>query len=423
MKQIAICVFLWVVPHSVLMAQPMKLTLDECLGQAVKNHPLNAQNELYEQSTGLQQQIIDLGKLPQLNVNGQATYQNAVTELPISMPGFSAPEIPKLQYKISLDANQLIYGGGAIGYQNELEGFNQKINQANNEAELYKIKERINQLFFSILLTNLNISVINNTINDLATRQAKILAGVKDEILLQSAADVIQAEILKAGQRLLETKAQKKAMVSTLSILTGIPINEETEFEIPAIEVDLSKYDNLRPEFGTFGLMQQKLEVSKKLAATRDLPKVFGFGTLGYGRPGFNMFREEADIFYIAGAKATWNFWNWHQTDREKQLLGLNKQIIENQKNAYDLVNKSQVQQYLADVGKSTELLKSDDEIILLRKAITRSAATQLENGTLTATEFVTEQLAEEQAYLMRNLHQIQLLQAKASYKAATGGL
>lgn len=423
MKLLTVILLFGVVFSEGLIAQPLTLTLDECLGQAMKNHPLNGQNELYKQSSGLQQQIIDIGKLPQLNLNGQATYQNAVTELPISLPGFSPPEIPKLQYKVTLDANQLIYGGGATGLQKELEGYNQKINQANNEAELYKIKERINQLFFSILLTNLNINVIANTINDLTTRQAKILAGIKNEILLQSNADVMQAEILKAGQRLLETKAQKQAMVSMLSVLTLIPINEETEFTTPNIAVDLSKYENLRPEYGTFGLMQQKLDVSKKLASTRDLPKVYGFGTLGYGRPGFNMFKEDADVFYIAGAKATWNFWNWHQTDREKQLLELNRQIIENQKNAYDLANRSQVQQYLTDVVKATELLKSDGEIIKLRKAIAQSAAAQLENGTLTATDFITEQLAEEQAQLMRNLHQIQLLQAKASYKAATGGL
>ncbi|HEY5139842.1 MAG TPA: TolC family protein, partial [Methylococcales bacterium] len=121
--------------------------------------------------------------------------------------------------------------------------------------------------------------------------------------------------------------------------------------------------------------------------------------------------------------KVTWNFWNWHQTSREKQILDLNSNILENQKNAYDMSNKAQVQQYLADVVKAEEMIKSDEEIINLRKSITLSAASQLENGTITATEFVTEQLAGEQALLTRNLHKMQLLQSKALYKAATGGL
>jgi uncharacterized protein YycO len=125
----------------------------------------------------------------------------------------------------------------------------------------------------------------------------------------------------------------------------------------------------------------------------------------------------------MVGAKATWNFWNWNQTSREKQILDLNSKIIENQKNAYDLSNKAVVQQYLADVIKAEELIKTDGEIIKLRKSITLSASAQLENGTITATDFVTEQLAEEQALLAQNLHKMQLLQSKALYKAATGGL
>jgi outer membrane protein TolC len=170
-------------------------------------------------------------------------------------------------------------------------------------------------------------------------------------------------------------------------------------------------------------LMQQKLEATKKLSIAKDLPKLYGFGTAGYGNPGYNIFKEGSAFFATVGAKVTWNFWNWNQTSREKQILDLNSNIIENQKNAYDMANKAQVQQYLADVIKAEGMMKSDEEIILLRKSITQSAASQLENGTLTATEFVTEQLAEEQALLTRNFHKMQLLQSKAMYKAATGGL
>jgi outer membrane protein TolC len=208
-----------------------------------------------------------------------------------------------------------------------------------------------------------------------------------------------------------------------MQVLTGLALNENSTFIEPGIQVDLSVYTNLRPEFGVFGLMQQKLEATKKLTVAKDLPKVYGFGTAGYGNPGYNFFKEGARVFYTVGAKVTWNFWNWNQSSREKQILDLNSTIIENQKNSYDLANKAQVKQYLADIQKADELIISDEEIITLRKSITHSAASQLENGTLTATEFITEQLAEEQALLNRNLHKMQLLQSKALYKAATGGL
>ena len=404
-------------------AQQQAMTLDECLGAAMKNHPLSGQNIIYGQSGELQLKNIDNGKLPQLNLNGQATYQNEVVELLFNIPGMQAPVIPKAQYKISVDANQLIYGGGAIDAQEIVEGYSRQISQLNNEAELYKMRERINQLYFSILLADLNAGVINNTVTDLGTRLVKVKASIKEGVMLPSAAEVLQAEILKAGQRILDMKSQKQALVSTMQVLTGITMGENTNFVQPAIDVDLSVYSNLRPEFGVFGLMQHKLEATKQLSIAKDRPKLFGFGSAVYGNPGFNMFKEGSAFNYIVGAKLTWNFYNWNQTSRENQIIDLNSSIIENQKNAYDMANKAQVQQYLADVAKADELIKSDEEIIELRKSITRSAASQLENGTLTASEFITEQLAEEQALLTRNLHKMQLLQSKALYKAATGGL
>ena len=404
-------------------AQQQAITLDDCLAAAMKNHPLAGQNEIYLQTNNLQQRNIDNGKLPQLNVNGQATYQNEVIELPYKIPGIQSPEIPKAQYKLSLDANQLIYGGGSITAQGIIEDYSRQINQLNNEAELYKLRERINQLYFNILLSDLNTEVINNSITDLKSRLVKVKVSVREGVMLVSAENVLQAEILKAGQRLLEVKTQKKALISTMEILTGLSINENTKFVEPFQQVDLTVYTNLRPEFGVFGLMQQKLEATKKLTISKDMPRVYGFGTAGYGNPGYNIFKEGSAFFYTVGAKVTWNFWNWNQTSREKQIIDLNTKIIENQKNAYDQANRSQVQQYLADVLKAEELLKSDDEIIDLRNSITLSAASQLENGTITATDYVTEQLAEEQALITRNLHKMQLLQSKALYKAATGGL
>ncbi len=423
MRHKTFLLWLSILTTTTVAAQQPAVTLDECTAAAMKNHPLAAQNEIYEQTNNLQQRNIDNGKLPQLNVNGQATYQNEVIELPYKIPGIESPEIPKAQYKLSLDANQLIYGGGSITAHGIIEDYSRQINQLNNEAELYKIRERINQLYFNILLSDLNAEVINNSIIDLKSRLIKVKVSVREGVMLASAENVLQAEILKAGQRLLEVKTQKKSLISTMEVITGLSINENSKFVEPFQQVDLSVYTNLRPEFGVFGLMQQKLEATKKLTISKDMPRVYGFGTAGYGNPGYNIFKEGSAFFYTVGAKVSWNFWNWSQTSREKQIIDLNTKIIENQKNAYDLSNRSQVQQYLADIVKAEELLKSDDAIIDLRKSITLSAASQLENGTITATDYITEQLAEEQALITRNLHKMQLLQSKALYKAATGGL
>lgn len=399
------------------------VTLQTCLNNAVKNSPLNKQNKINSEISVLQQNNIFAGKLPQMNLNGQVTYQSAVTELPIKVPGFSAPEIPKLQYKITMDANQLIYGGNSIAYQKEIEDINLNINQINNETELYQLRERVNQLYFNILLSQANKLVIEQTIADLKLRHSKLLAGEKNGIVLHSSVQIMEAEILKAEQRLIEVSEGKQALISTLNVITGETYSETTIFAEPESDIDLSTFLNKRPEYRTFDAMIQKLDASTKLITARDLPKVYGFGTAGFGRPGLNMFKEEADFFYMTGIKVTWNFYNWHLSDRERKIVNLNAEILENRKASFNLNTQSVVQQYLRDIEKTSSLLKSDMEIIQLRESVKKSVATQLENGTISVTEFILEQIACEQAYMQKNYHKIQQLQAKWLYKAATGSL
>lgn len=399
------------------------VTLSACLDATTKNTPLSKQTELYNQLSTIQQQSNLSGQLPVLNTNAQITYQSAVTELPIKVPGFSAPEIPKLQYKTTIDANQLIYGGKTIEFQNKLELLNRDLNLNNTEVEIYQLREKANQLYFNILLSKANEDVVKQTITDLQIRLEKAEAGVRNGTTMPATVQILKVEILKANQRVTEINATNKALIASLSILTGLPLNTSTIFEVPESMVQLGAYKNFRPEFRSFDIMLSRLQASEKLITARDRPKVYGFGTIGFGRPGLNMFKEETDFFYLSGIKLSWNIYNWHQSDRDRKSILVNTQIVENKKAAYDLAVQSSIQQIMNDIGKAEDLLKSDAEIIQLRELIKNTAAAQLENGTLSASDFVIEQLALEQALLLKNLHQIQRIQAAWLYKAALGNL
>jgi outer membrane protein TolC len=422
MKKIVI-LLLVVSMTAVVSAQESSLSLQQCYLMAIQNHPLSAQNALLEKSSQLQQKIWDENNLPQLNLNGQVTYQSAVTELPIKIPNITVPEIPRDQFKVTLDANQVIYGGGTVLNQNLVEQNNLAISKQGTETDLYKIKERINLIYFNILLTNNTLDILKINKEELETRLKKIESGVKNGVLLPVNATILKAEIIKVEQKQIENESQRTALTTLLGVLVGSTVPDNTKFAEPDILIDLNHYSNLRPEFRLFDLQQQKMNAMKNLTLTRKNPRVFAFGNLGYGRPGLNMFKEEAELFYIVGAKVTWNFWNWHQTSQEIQMLDLSKEMIENQKKAFDLNTRASIQQFLSDITKTSELLKTDDEIIALRAEITANASAQLENGVITATEYLTEYNAEVQARLLKSLHEIQLIQAKAGYQAATGNL
>ncbi|MBK7215277.1 MAG: TolC family protein [Bacteroidales bacterium] len=399
------------------------LSLQQCYQLALKNHPLSGQNALYEKASQIQEEVYNITNLPAMNLNGQATYQSSVTELPIKIPGMTIPEIKQEQFKVSVDVNQVLYGGGLNDLQKKLEKDILEINKQGTEAELYKLKEKINQVFFGILLADNTLEILKLNNVELEARLKKLESGVKNGVILPYNASILKAEILKVEQKRIELTSQRKAFILMLGVLTGTEIPESSMFEEPQFTTDIWLYSNNRPEFKLFDLQQKRGETLKSISSAKRNPRLFAFTNLGYGRPGLNMFKEEAELYYIFGAKVSWNIWNWNQTQRERQILDINNELITNQKKAFDFGTRTAIQQYLADASKLEELLKTDESLITLRKEISAAAASQLENGIITATEYLTEYNSEVQAMLSQSLHHIQLLQTRAAYLATTGNL
>jgi outer membrane protein TolC len=403
--------------------QNSELRLEQCHELALRNHPVSGQGELYIEASGIQQKIIDKNNLPQFNLNGQATYQSAVTKLPISIPGINIPEVPQEQFKISLDATQVLYGGGATAAQRLLEEKNLQINTRTNETELYKLKERINQLYFGIMLINNSMDVLKINLDELQSRLNKTESGIRNGLILPYNATILESEKLKVNQKLIDLNSQKTSFIGMLSLLTGIDIPVDVILIEPEIVYQSGNYLNKRPEMSLFDLQSDRIDVMKKMTGIKTHPRAFAFGNLGYGRPGLNMFKEEADVYYMLGAKVTWNFWNWNQNREENRILDINKQIVQQQKETFDLNIKTQARQYLSEISRSEELLAGDEKLILMRADISKAVASQLENGIITATEYLTDYNAEIQARLSKELHKVQYLQAKAAYLALTGNL
>jgi len=414
---------------TVFIAQPARsqtdstITPDYCYRRALITYPLTRQSELYTRIHELQINTLKAGNLPQVTLNGQASYQSAVTELPIHLPNVVIPTIDPDMYKATLDFSQVIYNGGSFGRQAEMEDINLKLNQQNLEAELYKLKERINQYFVSILLLDENSRLNNLLREDLTSRLSRLESGVRNGTILQSNADIIQAEIIKTDQRLIETRFNRVAVISMLSELISDTLSVDSKFEIPDPVVNTSVFTNNRPEYRVFDMQLARFDIQKKLVDTRLRPKVSGFATLGYGRPGLNALLNEFDSYYIFGARLTWNIWNWNQTRNDRNVLDLQAGLTTAQKETFDKNTSVTVQQYIADVSKYEQLITADLRIIALRESITKSASSQLDNGVITSSDYLQELNAEMQAKLNLATHKVQLKQARINYLAATGNL
>lgn len=420
-KLLFACFMLFGVTAFSQQADTLKLLF--CQQQAIENYPLIKQKDLLAVSADLKIKNFNTSYFPQLTLNGQATYQSAVTQIPQFSPLFSSPDASKDQYKLTLDLNQVIWDGGQTSAQKKLEISSLQADKLSVDVELAKIKERINLLFFNILLAQENEKIIINVQNDLQSRLKKIEAGIKDEVQLQSTADVLKAEYIKTEQQLIELAANKDASLKMLSEFVNKPIAANAVFELPQTEAAAISYENKRLEMQLFDFQMNKLDVSKKLSTARIMPRFYAFGQGGYGRPGFNMLANDFDFFYIFGAKLSWNIAGFYQTGREKKVIDIQKNLLEVQKETFDKNLKISTQKDLGDVTKYQQLIEKDAEIVKLRENITRSASAQLEGGIITATEYVTDLDAEIQAKLNIELHKIQLQMARLNYLNSLGKL
>lgn len=402
--------------------QDTVITPDYCFKRALATYPLTRQGELYTRLHELQINTLKAGNLPQVALNGQASYQSDVTEFPINLPNITIPSLDHDMYKATLDFSQVIYGGNSY-HQQVVEDINLKLNRQNLETELYKLKERINQYFISILLIDENSKLNKLLREDLNAKLSRIESGVRNGTTLQSNADIIRAEIIKTEQRIIESRFNREAYIKMLSELISDTLPANSEFELPDPVVNTVLFIDNRPEYRVFDLQLSRFEVQKKLVDTRLRPKVAGFATLGYGRPGLNVLLNEFDTYYLFGAKLTWNLWNWNQTRNDRNVLDLQAGITLTQKETFDKNVAVTAQQYMADINKYEQLIIADFQIIALRNSITKSASSQLDNGVITSSDYLMELNSEMQAKLNLAIHQVQLKQARINYLAATGNL
>ena len=405
---------------SLVVNAQQKLTLEECYALANKNYPIAKQAELLQQKNTYEMDALKKGKLPKIDLNAQATYQSEVTELPIKIPNVVVTPLNNDQYRATLDVNQLIYNGGVINANTRLKEAQTKTQQQQVEVSLYQLKTRINHYYFSILLLQEKEAILFSKQEQLNSRIREVQSGVKYGAILPASEKVLEAEILKINQQLIEIKSDKSKLFQNLATLTYSPIENTTKLERPNFIIDLKKESN-RPELKLFDLQSQQIETSSILLSKNQLPKINAFGQAGYGNPGLNMLDNSFQTFYMVGIKANWNVFDWNKTKAEKQALSVSKEIVNSEKETFVLNNHMQLQEFENEIQKNQEILNSDNEIIVLRNEVLQSSDSQLKNGVITSSEYLVEFTNLYEAKTNQKLHEVQLELAKANYLILNG--
>ncbi len=403
---------------SALFAQS-SLTIDSCYIMAARNYPLVKQMSLIE--IAKEYSIDNAGKnyLPQLSINGQATYQSGVTELPIKIPNLNLPGLSKDQYRTYGEINQPLTDLFNVKNQKELINASSEIEAQKLIVELYKLKERINNLYFGILLIDGQLKQTEILKKDIQSGLDKTNAAIDNGIALKSTGKVLQAELLKVEQRTIELKANRKAYSEMLSLFLNQPINESSTLQTPQTQNIHSEIN--RPEIKLYELQKKSFDIQKKLLSAKFLPKAGLFLQGGFGRPALNMLSNEFSPYYIGGLRLNWNITGYYTLKKEKKLLVVNQNSADIQSETFLFNTKLILSQQNSEVSKCEQLISTDTEIVSLRESIKATSKEQLEYGTMTANDYLIYVNAEDQARQNLLLHQIQLLLAQYTYQTTAG--
>ena len=395
------------------------LTIDQCYVLARQNYPLIKQKELLTKSLEFTIANAQSGYLPQVAIYGQATYQSEVTRLP--GPATLVEPLSKDQYKVYGEINQTIFDGGVIKSQAAIQKSGSQIEQQKLEVELYKIKERINQIFFGVLLMDAQLVQVDLLKKDLRSSLAKTESAIRNGIAFKSNADILQAELLKSDQRIIEMKAARSAFLDMLGYFINQELNQNTLLATPQPVAADQMPTVKRPELMLYQFQNDLLGKQYNASSSRTLPKLGFFVQGGYGRPALNLLKNEFDFYYVGGLRFNWALSGFYNSSRDKQLLEVNTQIVNSQKDAFVFNTNLSLKQQGREVNKFQELINADNQIIALRTKIKNTSQAQHENGVISTSDFLRELNAEDAAKQNLLLHRVQLMLAQYSIQTTTG--
>ena len=385
-----------------------QLTIEECQKKARENYPLIKRYDLIKKSQEYTLSNAGKGYLPQFALMAKATYQSDVTSIP--MPG--VPTLSKDQYNAYIEVTQSLWDGGSIQAQKKIANSNAEVEQQQVSVDLYAIQNRVNQLFFGILLFNAQLNQNQIMQDELQRNFETVSSYIKNGIANQADLDAVRVEQLKTKQNQIQIQSNKKAYMDMLSYMIGEPLNDSVSLVKPAAG-DLIMSNNInRPELQLFDSQNKLFESQKSMIKSSYMPRINLFLQGGVGRPALNMLNPDFDTYYIGGVRLAWNFGALYTQKNDVRKLEINQNNVATQKETFLYNTTLEVTRENQEIKRLKNLMVDDSEIISLRESIRKSAQAKVANGTMTVIELMREISSEDLAKQTKISHEIELLMA-----------
>ncbi|MDQ2665520.1 MAG: TolC family protein [Gemmatimonadota bacterium] len=393
---------------------------------ALAHDPRARELSLIAAQSQLRQRNIDAERRPSLSVESQAQYQSDVARIPITLPGVSVPVPPHDTYDAKVVAQQRLYDP-TLSSRRSVEDAHLAESQSRLRSTLFAVRQNVNDLFFSALRAQSQMAELATTITDLEAQLKVAEARQREGQALPSEALTLHAELLRRRQSVNELDAARRASLETLADLTGSTLDTLVVLATPgdgtAVDRARSAIATLRtrPEYEQFARSRELLQRQEDARSAQDRPTVIAYGRAGYGRPGLNPLSDQFDSYWLAGVQLQWKPFTWGTTDRDREVLTLQRQVVAQEEQQFTESLRRGVTQDLASIDRLAGIVSSDDEIVSLRERITAETRARFAEGVVTSAEYVDKETDVLSARISRALHRAELAQARTHFLTTLG--
>lgn len=393
-------------------------------------YPVSKQYGLIDQSEQYGLSNAARGWLPKLKFSAQASWQTDAAKFPDELSAMLAEMGSEMQgmrqdqYKVALDLSQNIYDGGRSAAEKNVALAQARTDRLETDVELYALESRVDDIFFGILLLEAQQEQLQEQIEILKENKRRCKVLVDNEMALESDADAVEVELVKANQAMTQLSYSADAYREMLSLLTGQRI-VEGGLAMPAdINISSTVIRNSRPELQLLDAKIDYLDAQKRLLRTASKPHFSLFAHGWYGYPGLNMFENMQNARWslnaVAGVRALWDVSALFANREINEQLQNRQQLIQLQRDVFDFNNNLLIKQEDREIARLQQTLQDDERIVDLRRSLRKAAENKYENGIVSISDVMNAVTDESVALTAQTLHQIELLKKKYELKHIT---
>ena len=393
------------------------LTLDECLHLARENYPAIQQYNLIAAAKDYDISNASKTWLPQISVQAGAY---AFTDIVRSDSRTGQMGISLANYVVggNVTVKQTIYDGGQTAADKRAHAASAEAEARQTDVTLYNIKERVQQIFFGILLLDEQLKQNDLLQADLTVSLKTVEEMMKGGIANQTDLDALRVELLWCTAARDAYEASRTAYMKMLGTFVGKPLDSATVLVKPAMQAQSSGNASLRPEMAFFSSQDHLLEVQRQKLNAALRPTV---GFVGMGLLHTKVSDVVNSVMLFGGLSVSWNIGALYTRKNDLKKLAAQQQRNEVQRQTFLFQNNLQQEETSGTITALRKQLASDDEIVRLRESIRWHADRKVAAGTESVNELVRDINAVSRARGWRAIHEVQLLKAIYELKSLNG--